>query len=591
MLIKARIRTVKKIIDLSTNAIKNYGFRYFFNTAILELKQNKFAIFKPEREVITTYDYSRETDYKMWLREHKTTDKKLRVINEEIKNFKIKPKISIILSLGEDIKNYKMLLASLEEQAYKQFEVLIHTEPSIRNDLEAIIDEYKKLKIIFDENNCRAINNLIMISTGEWILFANRINMVTDDALYLIVKTINDDNNAELIYSDEDELETTNRVNPFFKPDWSPDLFLSQDYISSLFAVPKEICDHIKFNDDYRYAAHYDFILRVTDQSRNIKHISHILFSKEKKVQSNLDAESKKALENTIKRRGILAEIEDGRVPNTFRVKYNLKREPKVSIIIPTKDQKMILQRCINSIKNKTKYKNYEIIIVDNNSVTEETKNFLKSLPYKVLTYDKPFNFSKLNNLGRQYATGEFLLFLNDDTAALEPEWLRNMVEIGIQDGVGIVGAKLVLGNGTIQHAGWVYLNTGAGIHPFSGNNSNSDEFHGQINVIRNYSAVTGACLLIKTEIFDKIGGFDDDFDLYYGDSDLCLKVIQSGYRVVYTPYAKLLHQGSTSIKKHSKVFFSTENHCQFLAKWKMVKKGDPFYNPNLKLNYRIKTE
>ena len=198
---------------------------------------------------------------------------------------------------------------------------------------------------------------------------------------------------------------------------------------------------------------------------------------------------------------------------------------------------------------------------------------------------------SKICNLAASHATGDYLLFLNDDAAPLEREWLSEMLSICQQENVGIVGAKLVLASNAIQHAGVALLETGAAFHPMQRLDGNSKGYFGFLNVIRNCSAVTGACLLIRKKIFDKVNGFDDKFDLYYQDVDLCLKVEKEGRRIVYTPYALLLHQGSSSIKKQSRAFFAVENHYKFLKKWPNLRKGDPYYNTNFGWDYKIKTE
>jgi len=193
-----------------------------------------------------------------------------------------------------------------------------------------------------------------------------------------------------------------------------------------------------------------------------------------------------------------------------------------------------------------------------------------------------------MNNLAVSKAKGDYLLFLNDDVAAIEPDWLTEMVSICQQNDVGAVGPKLIHSDGTIQHAGMVFLKSGAGFHPFQRYPEDNPGYFNFINVIRDFSAVTGACLLTKKEIFTKVGGFDNNFDLYYGDSDLCLKIRDCGYRIVYTPYAKLLHEGSSSIREHTSAFFTVENHQHFIKKWPFLRKGDPFYNPNLGWNYQI---
>ena len=285
---------------------------------------------------------------------------------------------------------------------------------------------------------------------------------------------------------------------------------------------------------------------------------------------------------------GLNAVVEAGYAPNTLRVHYSLQNEPKVSIVIPTKNNKSLLKRCLESLENNTNYKNFEIIIVDNNSSDEKTLEYYDSLDYTIISYKDPFNFSKMNNLGVGKAQGDYILCLNDDTKAIDPDWLTEMVSICQQSDVGIVGAKLLHSNGTIQHAGAVFLKSGSGFHIFENILENDVGFFNLHNVIRDFSAVTGACLLIKKSIFEKIDGYDDNFDLFYGDADLCLKTLKVGFHVVYTPFARLLHEGSTTIKKNSESFFAIENHFYFINKWSYLKQGDPFYNYNLGWNYSI---
>ena len=294
------------------------------------------------------------------------------------------------------------------------------------------------------------------------------------------------------------------------------------------------------------------------------------------------------ALSNHLKRINIDATVKSGIIKNTFQINYRLKQKPKVSIIIPTKNNFIILKRCIDSIEKNTNYKNKEIIIVDNSSTDNATKKYYSSLSHKIITYSENFNFSKMNNLAVQSSSGQLLLFLNDDTKVLDSFWLDELVSITMQKDVGVVGPKLIFSDNTIQHAGVVFLKTGSGFHPLMKQLENSNGYHNVLNSMRDYSAVTGACLMIKKEIFDKVGTFDNSFDVYYGDADLCLQVVNMGYRVIYTPFTKLLHEGSFTITKNNASHFDIENHLKFIKKWPYLKNGDPFYNSNLDWDYAI---
>ena len=215
-------------------------------------------------------------------------------------------------------------------------------------------------------------------------------------------------------------------------------------------------------------------------------------------------------------------------------------------------------------------------------------KKYYSSLSHKVISYSENFNFSKMNNLAVKSSSGELLLFLNDDTKVLDPFWLDELVSIVMQEDVGVVGPKLIFSDNTIQHAGVVFLKTGSGFHPLMKQLENSNGYHNILNSMRDYSAVTGACLMIKKEIFDKVGTFDNSFDVYYGDADLCLQVVNMGYRVIYTPFTKLLHEGSFTITKNNASHFDIENHLKFIKKWSYLNGGDPFYNSNLDWDYSI---
>ncbi len=245
----------------------------------------------------------------------------------------------------------------------------------------------------------------------------------------------------------------------------------------------------------------------------------------------------------------------------------------------------------MRSIEYNTNYKNYEIIIIDNNSTKTEVKKYLKSLPYTVLNYNENFNFSKINNFAVSKSSGEYLLFLNDDVEVLGSNWLNEMMGICQQKDVGAVGPKLLTRINKIQHAGMVFLKNGFFFHPFDSESHNSTIQFNFINLIRECSSVTGACLLTKRKIFDAVFGFDEQFDVFYGDSDLCFKIREHGLKIIYNPNAILRHDGSTKIRQAVRLFIPVENHHSFVNKWKNVKHGDPFYNPNLGWDYSINLE
>lgn len=557
--IKLRYGKLIRLANSSSSVIKEFGFILFLKTAYSELKKNKLAVFQPVLVNANSPTISEDVAYLHWIDNHIIKHEIESVMNMELQKFSYKPKFNIILTENENKLFTDESLNSIRGQIYNNFEL-----SSTRGN-------------------------------SDFTIFLKSGDILASDALFRIVELLNKNREANIIYSDEDLItDDKKRTQPFFKPDWSDDLFLGMDYISNFCAIRTSLLDSFKINDQYGSAKIYDLLLRLVENTDKIFHLPNILISTrlhDEKFKTNFEHNALKAISEALRRRNIKAQVGfNNRVGNfsSFRVEYFLESKPRVSIIIPTKDNKFLLKRCLDAIRKNTTYNNYEIIIIDNNSTKEETVSYLKSLPHQVIRYEQPFNFSKMNNLGVSKSSGEYILFLNDDTAPLRSNWLSELISICMQKGVGIVGSKLVHNNNTIQHAGIAILKTGAGFHPLQNVNSNSPGYFGFINMIRNCSAVTGACLLIRKKIFDEIGGFDDDFDLYYGDTDLCLNVINHGYRVVYTPYAVLLHQGSSTIKENSSAYFAVENHQHFIKKWPHLKNGDPFYNPNLELDYKI---
>ncbi len=582
-------KKLKKLFLLSKNLIKQYGFRYSFRIFFEEFFKQKRNLFKPDE--IPKLNFEQFTsDYESFKQKHVLTPNKIKLIRNELLKFHHKFSFTFILLNFENSSNLISSIHSISNQIYDNFDLSIVNSDNKTLNLNIIKNEFKSLKIQLIQKtiDSKRFTQIISETESDFVAILDTTIILQSDLLYHVLKNLNQ-NTSDIFYFDEDFInERDIRVNPFFKPDWSPNLFYSMNYLGYFCIIKKSILQQVKkFEFHTYYDFIYDLILQCTELTKNISHVSLPLFSTKNQKHTHSDY-TKLSLTNHFKKIGINVNVKDGFLQNTYRINYKLDVEPKVSIIIPTKDKKELLFRCIQSIETNTAYKNWEIIIIDNGGTDEKTMNYLKSLPYTILRYDEPFNFSKMNNLAVKKATGDYLLFLNDDTAALENNWLTEMVSICQQKNVGIVGPKLVYSDDTIQHAGMVFLKSGSGFHPFQRFLENDSGYFNSINVIRDFSAVTGACLLIKKSLFIEIGGYDDSFDLYYGDADLCLNVRKLGFDVVYTPYSKLLHEGSTTIKKHSDAFFTVENHFHFIKKWSYLKNGDPFYNSNLGWNYSM---
>ena len=355
----------------------------------------------------------------------------------------------------------------------------------------------------------------------------------------------------------------------------------------------------------------YELVLRAVEQARWITHIPQVLYHVRKSSlkltvenENQNQTERIKSLREHLSRCGLPAEVENGPRPGLFRVTYLIDKAPLVSIIIPNHEHADDLQRCIDSILSKTEYQNYEILIVENNSHGAEIFSLYEKLKnqdgrVRVLEYTQIlFNYSQINNFAVENASGEVLLFLNNDTQILEPDWLRRMLEYALRPDVGAVGAKLYFSNWLIQHAGIIIgLGVGAG-HHFVGSRRNFTGYQNNLVTPQDFSAVTAACLMMRRNVFDEAGGFDEQYQLSYGDIDLCLKIRQKGYLIAWTPYAELIHFESRTrgyeVTSKQEARFTREANL-FMEKWaSLLMEGDPFYNPNLALtrgDFSIRTE
>jgi GT2 family glycosyltransferase len=345
------------------------------------------------------------------------------------------------------------------------------------------------------------------------------------------------------------------------------------------------------FRMGYEGAQDHDVLLRVTEKTDRIAHVPKILYHWRMADASSASSASAKpfasesgrrAVEDALKRRGYEASAEI-LAPGRYRARYKIHKSPLVSIIIPTKDQARLLQRCVAGIEEKTRYHPYEIVIIDNNSIDPETIRYLDALSdkHRVLRYPHPFNFSAINNFAADQAKGECLLFLNDDTQVIDGDWLTAMVEHVQRPEVGAVGAKLLYPDNTIQHAGVTLGICGGAGHAFKNLPNNRTAYFGLADLTRNTSAVTAACMIIPRNVFDEVGGFDEELTVVYNDVDLCLRIREQGYLVVYTPFAVLYHFESAS---RGRLRPSREEEL-FCRRWsETIRAGDPYYNPHLTL-------
>ena len=553
--------------------------------------------------------------YEAWILKNEYHGSTHELLTDDNPAFRYNPKISLITPVwNTDERWLCRAIESVISQDYGNWELCIVDGGSTKSHIKPLLTEYAakepRIKIRFlTENKGIAGNSnaALALATGDYVGFLDHDDELAPNALHEVVKTLNSCPDIRYLYSDEDKIDEKNRrCEPFFKPDWSPDMLLSCNYLCHFSVVWKIILDEIGgFQQGYDGSQDYDLFLRVTEKLKDheIFHIPKILYHWRQVPESAAASTvvkpyayiaAKKALTDSMARRNIKIEgVYDGEWTGSYRVKYSIPSEPYISIIIPTKDNVQILIRCLDSILNKTTYTSYEIVIVDNRSTKKETFDYYESLKdnprIRLLHYDMPFNYSAINNYAVARVDSPYILFLNNDTEVISEEWLSAMLEHAQRDNVGAVGAKLLYPNNTIQHAGIIlgiigYPPIGGHSHRFI---LGSDAgYCGRVKIIQDVSAVTAACLMMKREIFNRIGGFDEKLAIAFNDVDLCLKIRQQNKLIIYTPFAQLYHHESLSrgfddTPDKKKRFI--EEVLYIREKWgDLIDKGDPYYNSNL---------
>lgn len=543
------------------------------------------------------------TQYEKWIKNKEP------LLWARLKAPSAEPRISIVVPAFNTPGKYLLpLIDSLLNQTYQNWELCIadaSTSDECKNAIKAIADRDRRIKYVHNKglhisNNT---NEGLRLVTGEYIGFLDHDDTLSIHALEEVVIAINNNKHADIIYSDEDKLsdDGKERSLPFFKPDWSPDLLLGVNYITHFLVVKKTLLDTVgPLRSAYDGAQDYDLLLRLTEKTDKIIHIPKILYhwrladgSTAKSVgeKNYADDAGQEALRDAVRRRNIQADvIEIPEQPTNYRVKYILPtKQPKVSIIIPFKDRPDLLKQCVGSILNKTTYKNFEIILLSNNSEEQETHDLIKEMKrddrIKAYEWDHPFNYSKINNYGVSKASGEYITLLNNDTEIITPEWLDELVGVAMQPGVGVVGPMLLYPdhkNG-IQHAGVVLgMGTMAG-HVFRHRQPLDWTDFGMPAWPRNYLAVTAACFVVSKELYNRVGGLDETFTVSGNDVAFCLQVFKAGYRNIYWPFAKLYHYESVSVGTYNNGIQLDYDHSLVYYK-PYHEAGDPYFNKNLDL-------
>lgn len=581
----------KRLLKKGINYARTHGVKKAIRRVKLELKPGSI-------------------DYAEWITRHENID--LKSQQEQSKKFDYRPLISIAMPVyNVEIKWLEKCIDSVINQTYDNWELCISddasTDPKIKKCLEAYEKKEPRIKVVFRKENGHislATNSALEIATGEFIALLDNDDELPPHALFEVVKVLNERPELDVIYSDEDKIDAEgNRFDPHFKADWSPDTLMGNNYISHLGVYRSSIVKSLGgFRKGYEGSQDYDLVLRVTEQipEDHIYHIDKVLYhwrtipgstASSGEAKSYIYDSGVKALTDALNRRGIKGTVRPGLISGFYEVTYEVLQEELVSVIIPTKNGYDDLKLCIDSIIEKTSYPNYEIIIADNGSTDPKMQElfaeYKKQLDERFIVelIDIPFNYSRINNLAAEKASGKYLLFLNNDTEVIEPNWMTTMVSYAQFDRIGCVGAKLYYPDDTTQHAGVLVGIGGVAGHALNNYDRTHCGYFGRLVIDVNYLAVTAACMMVKTADFKAVNGFDETLEVAFNDVDLCLKIYELGRYNVYAHQVELYHfesksRGYEDTPEKQKRFAGEIKKMQ--DKWPAYIAHDPFYNDNL---------
>jgi GT2 family glycosyltransferase len=548
--------------------------------------------------------------YRAWIREKQKRGTDLSRIQNEISGFSYRPVFSIITPVHNiEGKFLKKCIDSVFNQFYPHWELCICDDHSTKQETLDVLKEFEgfdpRIKIVYSRVNLNisgASNRAVEQASGEYIGFLDHDDEIAPEALYEIAKALNAFRNIDVIYTDEDKIERNGSFSdPMFKPDWSPELLLSFMYVLHFLVVRRSL--FVKtgmLRGEYDGAQDYDLMLRLSAMTKHIHHISTVLYHW-RKIRGSAAAHDvakpyallagQRALEDHLIRNHPDAEVFPLKTPGLYRVKHRIKGSPLVSLLITTDDRELVVQKrgkinllenVIKSISSNTDYKNYEIVVIDNGNLSEKTKKELKNINYRLVSYENKqerFNFSHKANFAFKQAEGEHIVLLNDDMEIISSEWLSALLEFSQQKEIGVVGGRLLYPDNRIQHAGVILGIRETAGHVYFRYPAGISGYLNFPNIIRNYLAVTGACMMTRREVFNEVGGFDERFFVDFNDIDFCLSVFSRGYRVVYTPYCDLYHFDQSTLSNRIQ---DPEQLRLFTQKWGKYIKNDPYYNPNL---------
>ncbi|OBR55106.1 glycosyl transferase family 2 [Paraburkholderia tropica] len=595
---------VKGVLDLYASILRREGWAGIAARIQRLRTGGGFASAPPSAEI-----------YGAWIEQYDSmTPAQAQTLAANVADLARTPLISIVVpAYNSDETLLLEMIDSVKAQIYPYWELCIaddaSTQPHVRRVLESVAAADSRIKVTFREQNghiSEASNSALELATGEFTALLDHDDILPPHALYVVARYINLHPTGRLFYSDEDKLDEHGaRTTPYFKSDWNPLLFLAHNMFSHLGVYETALMREAGgFRKGYEGSQDYDLALRCVDIAGDaaVVHIPHVLYhwrivsgstagSGEAKPYAQMAAVH--AVEDHFTRCGIDATVERSvDSAGTMRVRFTLPEpQPLVSIIIPTRDGRALLEQCINSVMRQTLYRHYEIIVVDNGSVEPKTFEYFEQISampnVSVIRDDSPFNFSALNNRAVEASRGEFVCLMNNDIEVVSADWLDEMMGIASQPGVGAVGACLWYPNNTLQHGGVVIGLGGIAGHMHHKMGRGEFGYFGRGAALQNVSAVTAACLVVRKSIYEEVGGLDAELAVAFNDVDFCLKIVEAGYRNVWTPHAELYHHESATRGSD----LAPEKYQRFLEeirwmerRWDGWFERDPAYSPNLTL-------
>ena len=601
-----RIQWGRMLKKLSPYTIQK-GFRYLKHYGPKEFWIRLHERFEPE-----------EVPYGPWYEAYVPDEAALE--KQRHHHFEYSPLISVAVPAYRTPEKFlAQMIDSLLAQTYGNWELCIANGSPEDGAMKKVLEEYTKKdsrirvsELTENKGIAGNTNAALEMARGEFVGLLDHDDLLAPNALYEIVRALDEDRTLDAVYTDEDKVTTEldEHFQPHLKPDFNLDLLRSNNYICHFFVVRRSIVQKVGgFRQEFDGAQDHDFIFRCIETAEKVGHIPEILYHWRTHKASTADNPAskmyafdagKRAIEAHLKRTGTEGTVSHTPDLGFFRVKYPVQGQPLVSIIIPNKDEKETLKACIDSIREKTEYPNYEIIIVENNSTTDEIFQYYKELSQdsriRLLRWKKEFNYSAINNYGVRHANGEYLLFLNNDVTVITPGWIKELLGVCQRPEVGAAGVKLIYPDNTIQHAGCVIGLGGIAGHMFVDMPANRTGYLHKASILQDMSAVTAACMMMKRTAFEEAGGFTEKLSVAFNDVDLCLKVRKNHKLIVYDPYVQLYHmesktRGAEDNKEKVRRFQEEIEYmrCQWID---ILKKGDPYYNKNLSLtkwNYSLR--